>query len=111
MKQRPRKIDKGRGRRARSYGVEVISMLNKIAEKMNKSTSLVLFEFMKDTHPITFKRMLKNEEKIRDGTAYPHNRPTHYVTLKEGTLVEEPIPEATRIKFDKYYSRRLHANT
>jgi hypothetical protein len=46
-------------------------MLNKIAEKMGKSTPLVLFEFMKDTHPITFKRMLKAEEQIRDGTAYP----------------------------------------
>jgi hypothetical protein len=86
-------------------------MLNKIADKMGKSTSLVLFEFMKDEHPITFKRMLKNEEKIRDGTAYPQDRPTHYVALKDGVLVEEPIPEATQIKFDKYYSRRLHANT
>lgn len=86
-------------------------MLNKIAEKMNKSTSLVLFEFMKDTHPITFKRMLKAEEQIRDGIAYPQDRPTHYVTLKEGTLVEEPLPEAIRIKFDEYYSRRSYANT
>jgi hypothetical protein len=78
---------------------------------MDKSPSLVLFEFMRDKHPITFKRMLKAEERIRDGTAYPQDRPTHYVALKDGALVEEPIPEATRIKFDKYYNRRLHANT
>ena len=81
-------------------------MLNKVAKKMGKSTSLVLFEFMRDKHPITFKRMLKAEEQIRDGTAYPQDQPTHYIALKKGILVEELLPEAIRVKFDKYYSRK-----
>ena len=82
-------------------------MLNQLSEKMNKSSSLVLFEFMKDTHPITFKRMLKSEEQIRDGTAYPQDRPTNYISLENGILLEKPIPKKTNLKFDEYYNRRI----
>lgn len=79
-------------------------MLDAIAKSANKSKSLVLFEFMRDTHPITFKRMLKNEQLIKTGKMINcSERVYSYVELQDNKLVEVPLPEEIRQLQDKYF--------
>ena len=80
------------------------NILDAIAKSANKSKSIVLFEFMKNTHPITFKRMLKNEQLIKTGKMINCSERVHsYVELQDNKLVEVSLPEEIRQLQDKYF--------
>lgn len=75
-------------------------MLEQLSKTTGKSRNLLLFEFQKDKHPITFKRWLKEEQLRKTGklTSFVNGKvdKSPIIELINNQLVEVPFPEGIR---------------
>ena len=65
-------------------------MLQELSDKTGKSKKVLLFEFMRDEHPITFKRWMANEELKRTGKMTGDGCET-YISLINGEFIENKV--------------------
>lgn len=67
-------------------------MLEQLSKVSGKSKNTILFEFMRDKHPRTFKEMMENEELKRTGKMTGTGCDT-YISLVDEEFVEKPVPK------------------
>ena len=80
-------------------------MLEQISKQTGKSKGIILLEFMRDKYPITFKRMLENEQLTKTGKMINcSERVNTYIELQNDKLVELELPEEIRKLQDKYFN-------